>query len=162
MNIVHLKLSAKILVLFCALILATFTLTLHGAGAQTKTTDTSSSVTAEQQKQLDRLNELNEQLQKDRAAVDAAISAHGWDSNDADAAQQRLLQDRQQYRTLRQSLVKAGLVLPSDATDSRTGNQGNQGTNHCCGHGYEHHGCCDGDGHCAHHHDDGCCGRHGS
>jgi len=162
MTFVRLRLFAKILVLFCALIMTSLALTICGADAQTKTADTNNSVTAEQQKQLDRLNQLSEQLQKDRDAVDAAVSAHGWDSNEGDAAQQRLFQDRQQYRTLKHSLAKAGVAVPSDTTDSRTANQGNQGMRHCCGHGHGHHGCCDGDGHCDHDHDDGCCGRHGS
>ncbi len=73
----------------------------------------STSVTAEQQKQLDQLKELESQLQKDRAAVHEAISKYGWDSDQTDAAQEQLVRDRTEYRQLRHSLRQAGVAVPA-------------------------------------------------
>lgn len=135
--------------LSAALVIATGS--LDRASAQTTAPQAKSPVSAEQQKNLDHLKQLSEQLQKDRDAVDAAVNQHGWDSDEADVAQQRLMQDRQEYRSLKRSLRSAGVDIPADATGSCACCQGN-----CCGHsgshGHGHHGCCGG------HHDDGCCG----
>lgn len=128
--------------------------------AQTNTAESSGAVTADQQKQLNRLQQLNEQMQKDREAVRSAVAKYGGDSDEADAAQQRLLQDRQEYRGLRRSLQQAGVSVPPDATSTGMGNQGNQ-RGHCGHHGDGHHGCCGGNSHCAEHDNDCCCGGNG-
>ncbi len=124
---------------------------LDRASAQTNAPQAKSAVSGEHQKNLDHLKQLGEQLQKDRDAVDAAVNQHGWDSDEADAAQQRLIQDRQEYRNLKRSLQSAGVDIPADAAGPCACCQDN-----CCGHsgthGHGHHGCCGG------HHDDGCCG----
>jgi hypothetical protein len=129
--------------------------------AQTKPTDSKSTVSTAQQKQLDRLQQLTDRLTKDRDAVSSAVAQYGWDSNEADAAQQRLLQDRQEYRSLRRSLQNDGVSLPTAAADSTGGNCCNHDGHHCCEHDGENHHCCSGGGHSAGHHHD-CCGDHGS
>lgn len=133
---------------------------LDSAGAQTNAPQTKSTISATQQKNLDHLKQLSEQLQKDRDAVDAAVNQDGWDGDEADAAQQRLIQDRQEYRSLRRSLQAAGVAIPTDA-----GGPGACCQNNCCGHsgshGHGHHGCCGGSNNCAEHHDGGCCGGRG-
>ncbi len=128
--------------------------------AQTKKTESTGTVTADQQKQLDRLQQLNEQMQRDRDGVRSAVSQSGWDGDEADAAQQRLLQDRQEYRGLRRSLQQAGVSVPPDATRTGMDNQSNQ-SGHCGHHANGHHGCCGGDGHCAEHGNDCCRGGNG-
>jgi hypothetical protein len=133
-----------------------FTLTY----AQTKSVQSSGAVPADQQKQLNRLHQLNEQVQRDRDAVTSAVAQHGWDSDEADAAQQRLFQDRQEYRALRRSLQQAGVSVPPDTTSTGMGNRSTQ-SGHCGHHTNGHHGCCGGDGHCAEHDGDCCCGNHG-
>ena len=70
---------------------------------------------AEQQKQLDHLKQLEDQLRKDREAVHAAITQHGWDSDQTDAARDQLFRDRQEYRKTRRSLRAAGLDVPPPA-----------------------------------------------
>lgn len=70
---------------------------------------------AEQQKQLDRLKQLEAQLTKDREAVHAAITQHGWDSDQTDAARGQLFRDRQEYRQTRRSLRTAGVAVPPSA-----------------------------------------------
>jgi Tfp pilus assembly protein PilV len=159
MNVVHIRPNARIFTLLGVAVLALAGLTLKGVQAQTKTPDTSASVTADQQKQLDHLRQLGDQLQKDRDAVDAAAGAHGWDSNEADATQQQLFKDRQEYRSLRRSLQAAGVSLPSDTMRSGTGNQSTQNGN-CCGHRHGHHDCCGGAHDCASHNGD--CAHHGN
>ncbi|MBZ5516000.1 MAG: hypothetical protein LAN62_14360 [Acidobacteriia bacterium] len=72
-------------------------------------------VSAEQQKQLDQLKQLEDQLQKDRDAVHAAITQYGWDSDQTDAARDQLFRDREGYRKLRRSLRGAGVAVPSPA-----------------------------------------------
>jgi hypothetical protein len=147
-------LSMLLIVLFS--MSPTYTMTL----AQTKTAQSSGTVTADQQKQLNRLQQLNEQMQRDHDAVRSAVAKYGWDSDEADAAQQRLFQDRQEYRGLRRSLQQAGVSVPPDATRTGMRNQDNQRGH--CGHGANgHHGCCGGDGHCAEHDFDCCCGGNG-
>ncbi len=81
--------------------------------AQTSSPQTSATVTAEQQKQLDQLKALESQLQKDRTAVHDAIGRFGWDSDQTDAAQEQLVRDRSQYRQLRRSLRQAGVAVPA-------------------------------------------------
>jgi hypothetical protein len=68
--------------------------------------------TVEQQKQLDRLRQLGEQLQKDRDALHQAITQHGWESDEVDAAEDGLFRDREEYRKLRRSLRAAGVTVP--------------------------------------------------
>lgn len=87
------------------------------AGAQSPLPDpqSASPVTAEQQNQLDQLNQLAQQLQKDRDALHAAITQYGWDSDQTDAAQDHLVRDRAEYRKLRRSLRSAGVAVPPPA-----------------------------------------------
>jgi uncharacterized protein YlxW (UPF0749 family) len=134
---------------------------LTAASAQSKPSPAAAQVTAEQQKQIDRLKQLSEQLQKDRDAVHQAISEYGVDSEQADAAQERLIQDRQEYRNLKRSLRTAGVAVPETAGPGlATGGPGDRPGRHCQkGHG--HHGCC-GDGECCRGQGSGCCCcRHG-
>jgi hypothetical protein len=69
-------------------------------------------LSAEQQKQLDHLKQLEEQLRKDREALHAAITQHSWDSDQTDAATDQLFRDRQEYRQTRRSLRTAGVAVP--------------------------------------------------
>jgi uncharacterized protein YlxW (UPF0749 family) len=80
--------------------------------AQPPDSQTSAVVTAEQQKQLDQLKQLETQLQKDRTTVHDSIAKYGWDSNQADAAREQLFRDRMDYRQLRRSLRQAGVAVP--------------------------------------------------
>lgn len=82
------------------------------ASAQSSAPQTTSKVTADQQKQLDQLKQLDEQLQKDRDALHQAITQHGWDSDQVDAAQENLFRNREEYRKLRRSLRAAGVAVP--------------------------------------------------
>jgi hypothetical protein len=124
--------------------------------AQTKLPQTNTSVSAEQQKNLDHLKQLGEQLQRDRDAVHSAATQYGWDSDQADVAQQRLLQDRQEYRNLRRSLQSSGVEIPANPIEPSTDGR-NQCAGHCGSHGHGHHGCCGGANDCSGHHDNGCC-----
>lgn len=127
------------------------------ASGQANAPQAKSMVSAEQQKNLDHLKQLSEQLQKDRSAVDVAVNQYGWDSDEADAAQQRLFQDRQEYRSLRRSLESAGVAIPTDPAGPCVGCQHNC-CGHCGSHGDGHHGCC-GDSHgSSGHHEHSCCG----
>jgi hypothetical protein len=157
-NMPQLKFSAKILTLACAAMLAVSGLTLERARAQTRAPQDRSSVAADQQKQVDRLQQLSEQLQKDRDDVHSAVAQHGWDSDEADAAQQRLFKDRQEYRTLRRSLQAAGVSIPADAGGQGMGNQNNP-NGHCRAHGHRHNGCCADNR--SGHDGDCCCNGHG-
>ena len=130
--------------------------TLTITHAQTKATNSGGTLTADQQKQLNRLQQLNEQIQRDGDAVRSAASQHGWDSDEADAAQQRLFQDRQEYRALKRSLQQAGVSVPPDMTNTGMGNRATPG-GHCGHHANGHHGCCGGDGHCPEHDNNCCC-----
>lgn len=89
------------------------------AGAQTAAQPTdpqpAQKLSTEQQKQLDHLKQLEEQLMKDREAVHAAVTQYGWDSEQTDAARERLFRDRQEYRKLRRSLRAAGVDVPPPA-----------------------------------------------
>ena len=129
-----------ILVLGTAAVLASARWAAPQAGAQ---------LTIDQQKQLDRLKQLDEQLQKDRDAVHQAITQHGWDSDQVDAAHEQLSQDRTEYRKLRRSLQQAGVAVPPP-TGFGPGGMGagkgmgpgrgmRSGRGDCCGRG--HHGC---------------------
>lgn len=82
------------------------------AKSQTPATQAKPQANAQQQAQLDRLKELEAQLQKDRDAVHQAIGQYGFDSNQVDAARAQLLKDRTEYRQLRRSLAAAGLAAP--------------------------------------------------
>jgi len=152
--------SKEILASLLLVILAIFVVEFGSptkVSAQTNTPQAQSTVSAVQQKNLDHLRQLSEQLQKDRSAVDVAVNQYGWDSDQADAAQQRLFQDRQEYRSLRRSLQSAGVATPTDAAGTCVGCQNNC-SGHCGSHGDGHHSCC-GDSHgCSGHHDHGCCG----
>jgi hypothetical protein len=131
------------------------------AQGQTKSAENKSAITADQQKQLDRLQQLTNQMAKDRDAVSSAVAQYGWDSNEADTAQQHLLQDRQEYRSVRRSLENEGVSLPTSAWGSTGGNCCDHDGQHCCDHDHGSHDCCSGAGHCGGHHH-GCCGDHGS
>lgn len=82
------------------------------ASAQSPAPQATPKVTSEQQKQLDRLNQLDEQLQKDRDALHQAVTQYGWDSDQVDTAQEKLFRDREEYRKLRRSLRAAGVAVP--------------------------------------------------
>jgi len=69
-------------------------------------------ITTDQQNQLDQLKTLEDQMQKGRDAVHAAIGEFGWDSDQADAAQENLFQTRSEYRSLRRSLRSQGVAVP--------------------------------------------------
>jgi len=141
------------LLFLCIVMLAIWTLGPNAASAQTKTPQSGTAVTAEQQKQLDRLTQLREQLRKDEDSVDFAVHQYGWDSNEADAAQQRLLEDRREYRSLRESLQAGGVNIPSDMWGAGMCAHCNQMGSSRSGRGY--HGCCDGARNYAA--DKGCC-----
>ena len=81
------------------------------AAGQSPDPQTAPQVTAEQQNQLDQLKGLEDQMQKERDAVHAAISEFGWDSDQTDAAREKLFQTRTQYRSLRRSLRSQGLTV---------------------------------------------------
>jgi hypothetical protein len=143
------------------LLMATFVIsacTLDSVSAQTKAPQTNITISAEQQKNLEHLKQLSEQLLNDRDAVHSAVTQYGWDSDQVDAAQQRLLQDRQEYRSLRRSLQSAGVEIPANAVGPSTGGQ-NQCAGHCGSHGHGHHDCCGRANDCSRHHDNGCCGE---
>jgi uncharacterized protein YlxW (UPF0749 family) len=90
-------------------------------GAQSPSPDPQSTpkVTAEQQKELDQLKQLEQRLQTDRDAVHAAITQYGWDSDQTDAAQDQLFRDRAEYRKLRRSLRTAGVAVPPPGSMGR-------------------------------------------
>jgi Tfp pilus assembly protein PilO len=137
MRVTQWKSAARARLFICTAILAFSVLSPDSALAQAKAPQ-DGAVTAEQQKQLDRLTQLREQLQKDRDAVNSAIRQQGQDSNEAYTAQQRLLEDRREYRSLRQSLQQAGVSVASD-----TRRTGMCNPNSPC-RGHEPHGCCAG------------------
>ncbi len=91
------------------------TLTVAAAQSSSANPPAAPQVSAEQQNQLDQLNQLEEQLQKDRDAVHAAITQYGWDSDQTDAARERLFRDRAEYRKVRRSLRYAGVAVPPPA-----------------------------------------------
>ena len=158
---VHLpKFTRRLLLLMPVIVLFSANPITTPTNAQTRKPESSGTLTADQQKQLDRLQQLNEQMQRDRDAARSAVSQYGGDSDEADSAQQRLLQDRQEYRSLRRSLQQAGVSVPPDATTAGTNNQSRQ-SGHCGHHANGHHDCYGDDGHCANHDNDCCCGGHG-
>jgi hypothetical protein len=132
-----------------------------GAAAQSKATPANSQLTGEQQKQIDKLKQLDEQLQKDRDVIRDAVNRYGWDSDQADAAQEQLVRDRTEYRQLRRSLEAAGVTFPLPSGAGAA--MGNRGRYSAGPGGHGHHGCCgDEDGYCCNgYHDDYCCGRPG-
>ncbi len=85
---------------------------LPQTGSQAAGSTDQAAVTAEQQKQVAQLGQLDEQLQKDRAAVHEAIGKYGFESDQVDAAREQLIRDRSQYRQMRRSLVAAGVAVP--------------------------------------------------
>jgi hypothetical protein len=105
------------------------------------------SLTPEQQKQLDRLGQLEDQLEGDRAALQDAIIRFGWDSDQVDEAQNRLSQDRMEYRRLRRALRQAGVAIPPPAGFGPGGmgagrrsraSRWARAHSHHCGQGYRH------------------------
>lgn len=98
-------------VLVVAFILAGWVVTR--TWAQSADTQSTSSITAEQQNQPGQLNQLDQQLQKNRTAVHDAIAKYGWDSDQVDEARGQLFKDRQEYRKLRRSLRQAGVAVPA-------------------------------------------------
>ena len=64
------------------------------------------------QRQLGRLKELESQMSKDRQAFHQAAAQTGWDSDQADLAQEQLFRDREEYRKLRRTLRAEGVVVP--------------------------------------------------
>jgi len=103
-------------------------------------------LTAEQQSQLKRLAQLEEQLQKSRLALHAAINEYGWESDQADDAREKLVNDRAEYRKLRRSLVASGVTVPppsglgAGGPDGRPSARGGRGYGGRYGH--HHHGHC--------------------
>ena len=87
-------------------------LTVAAAQSSSVNPQAAQQVTAEQRRQLDQLNQLQERLEKDRDAVHAAITQYGWDSDQTDAAQDQLSRDRTEYRKLRRSLRATGVAVP--------------------------------------------------
>ena len=119
------------------------------ASGQSVGSQNTPTVAPEQQKQLDQLKQMEARLQKDRDALHQAITQHGWDSDQVDAAQEQLSQDRTEYRKLRRSLQQAGVAVPPP-TGFGPGGMGagkgmgpgrgmRGGRGDCCGRG--HHGC---------------------
>jgi hypothetical protein len=91
------------------------------AVGQSSDPQTAPQVAAEQQTQLDQLKAIEGQMQQERDAVHAAISEFGWDSDQTDAAREKLFQTRSQYRSLRRSLRSQGLAVPPPAGPSADG-----------------------------------------
>jgi uncharacterized protein YlxW (UPF0749 family) len=130
-----------------AVSLAAFLVMVSGAGSlasgQAENTPPAVKVAPEQQKQLDQLKQLEEQLQKDREAMHSAITQYGWDSEQTDAPQEQLGRDRAEYRKLRRSLRSAGVPVPPPtgmgegpgANRSMSGRMMRQGRggHHCAG-----------------------------
>jgi predicted phage gp36 major capsid-like protein len=115
-------------------------LTVAAAQSSSANPQAAPQVTAEQQKQLDQLSQLQEQLQKDRDAVHAAITQYGWDSDQTDAAQDQLSRDRADYRKQRRSLRSAGVAVPPPAgMGQRAFRSGPGGNCPGCGAGYMRH-----------------------
>jgi len=113
-----------------------------GAHARSAQPDaqTGTKITAEQQQQLDRLAQLDEQLQKSRSALHAAINDYGWDSEQADEAREKLVNDRAEYRKLRRSLVASGVSVPPPTGLGAGGPGRGPGPGMGRGQG-RHHGC---------------------
>ena len=103
-------------------------------------------ITAEQKAQVNRLAQLEDQLQKGRVALHAAINEYGWDSDQADDAREKLVSDRAEYRNLRRSLRAAGVAVPppSGLGAGAPGGGPGRGAGRWSGghHGYHHHGHC--------------------
>jgi len=102
-------------------------------------------ITAEQQKQLDNLKGLEQQLQKDREAVHSAISQYSRDSDKTDAAMQQIFNTRMHYRQLRRSLRQAGVPVPplagAGAGWGAAGPARGQGRGYGSGRGFARRGC---------------------
>lgn len=109
-------------------------LTVAAAQSSSANPPAAPQVTAEQQKQLD---QLQEQLQKDRDAVHAAITQYGWDSNQTDAAREQLFRDRAEYRKVRRSLRFAGVAVAPPAGMGQRAFRRGPGRNYAgCGAGH--------------------------
>jgi TolA-binding protein len=74
------------------------------ASSQTGSTAVSEASSAQAQ-QLSQLQQMEQQLAQDRAAVHSAIAEHGFNSAETQAARGKLVEDRDAYRALRQSLA---------------------------------------------------------
>lgn len=142
-----------------AVAMAAVTWLATGAAAQTAEPQASEpQLTAEQQKQLNSLKQLEGELEEARADLHAAINEYGWDSDQADGAQENLLRLRQEYRKQRRALRQAGVPVPPPGVQGRTGfgpgtdwrGQGPRGEGrygraprggYGRHHGWKHHGC---------------------
>jgi hypothetical protein len=125
-----------------AILGATMLVALAVAAAQSSSANPQAApqVSAGQQKQLDQLNQLQQQLQKDRDAVHAAITQYGWDSEQTDAARDQLFRDRADYRKLRRSLRSTGVAVPPPSgMGQRAFRAGSGGNCPGCGAGYMRH-----------------------
>jgi hypothetical protein len=106
----------------------------------------SAKLTAEQKGQVERLAQLEDQLQKSREALHAAINEYGWESDQADDAREKLVNDRAEYRKLRRSLVASGMAVPppsglgAGGPDGRPSDRGGRG--YGGRYGRHHHGHC--------------------
>lgn len=119
-----------------------------GLPAQTAPPDpqAGAKLTPEQQSQLNRLSQLEDQLQKSRAALHATINEYGWESDQADDAREKLVNDRDEYRKLRRSLMASGVTVPppSGFSAGGPGNPPGRGAGRWArgGHGCHHCGQC--------------------
>ena len=135
------------------------------AGAQSSLPQAVGQTPADQEKQLDHLKQLGERLQNDRNAWEQAVDQHGWDSDEADRAEEVLVRDRTEYRKLRRSLQSVGVDLPPRSefccgNDVRVADPNSPRTRGCarhCGHCWQDHS-----DYCCHQHDDAyCCDARG-
>ena len=86
-------------------LLAFMTVVAIRAGGQTGGTPDNPQVSTTQAQQADQLQLMERQLEQDRAAVHSAIAEHGLESAETQAARAKLMQDRDAYRALRQSMA---------------------------------------------------------
>lgn len=110
----------EILAVALVIIAATW-LAAAGSAQTAEPQATEPKLTAEQRKQLDHLKQLEGQLEKARAALHAAITEYGWDSEAADEAQENLFRLRQEYRRQRRALRQAGVPVPPPGVQGRDG-----------------------------------------
>lgn len=66
-----------------------------------------------EQKQVEHLQQLEQQLRADQDSLGTTASQYGWGSDEADAALEQLLRDRKEYRRVARSLRSAGTTWPS-------------------------------------------------
>lgn len=116
------KLAWKLAItLGAALVLAGGLMPLAG---QAEDPQAAPQVTDEQQKQLERLKQLEEQREKQRDALEAAIADFGWDSDEADEAREGLFRSCAESRKLRRELRQSGVATPPPAGFGRRGYYG--------------------------------------